>query len=62
MLNITKKIDDSEYPKECLCRLHHTICHTESQEVFDQRYHIYGLVAKDIETTEEDEKGFETTE
>ncbi len=56
------KVDDTLYPKMCLCRLHHTICHGEPQEIFNQRYHVYGIVAKDIEVTEEDEKGFETTE
>ncbi len=49
------KIDDSDYPKEALCRFHHTVCHNESQETFDKRYHIYGIVAKDIEATLEDE-------
>ncbi len=49
------KVDDTLYPKMCLCRLHHTICHGEPQETFNQRYHVFGIVAKNIECDNEEE-------
>ena len=32
----------------CLCRDHHTGCHTEGQSVFDEKYKIYGIVADEM--------------
>lgn len=56
------KIDDSNMRKMSLCRTHHQVYHQIGRERFEAMYHVYGIVAKDIEVTEEDEKGFETTE
>lgn len=55
MGNDRTKIDDTYYPKIALCRRHHGLAHTMSVEQFNTMYHVYGIVAKDIETTMEDE-------
>lgn len=53
------KVDDSEMRKMCLCRTHHQVAHQIGRERFENMYHVYGIIAKDIEATMEDEKGFE---
>lgn len=38
------KVDDSQYRKMCLCRKHHTECHTIGPKAFEEKYHVYGVV------------------
>lgn len=47
MGNDRKKIDDSNYPKICLCRSHHMICHNRGNEAFSKMYHCYGIIYND---------------
>ena len=42
------KVDDSGSRKICLCRTHHTIAHTKGMDRFEQMYHVYGIVIKDV--------------
>lgn len=42
------KVDDSEYRKMCLCRIHHTICHDRGQKRFDDMYHVHGIIFNEI--------------
>lgn len=37
-------VDDSKLRKMCLCREHHTECHTTGQAAFDEKYHCYGII------------------
>lgn len=46
MGNDRNKIDDSNYRKMCLCRLHHTIYHQRGREAFEKMYKVYGIVMK----------------
>ena len=43
-----RKVDDSESRKICLCRTHHTIAHTKGMDRFEQMYHVYGIIIKDV--------------
>lgn len=43
-----RKADDSGSRKICLCRTHHTIAHTKGMDRFEQMYHVYGIVIKDV--------------
>lgn len=43
-----RKVDDSGSRKICLCRTHHTIAHTKGMDRFEQMYHVYGIVIKDV--------------
>lgn len=43
-----RKVDDSGTRKICLCRTHHTIAHTKGMDRFEQMYHVYGIVIKDV--------------
>lgn len=36
--------DDSLHRKICLCRTHHTLCHSMGREVFEDRYKVYGIL------------------
>lgn len=38
------KVDDSEYRKMCLCRVHHSEYHDIGIEDFQEKYHVYGIV------------------
>lgn len=49
MGNDRRKVDDSDYRKICLCRLHHTIAHQKGMPSFEQSYKVYGIVYKDEE-------------
>lgn len=42
------KVDHSKRSLICLCRKHHDLLHTQSEEEFLKKYHIYGLVIKDF--------------
>lgn len=42
-----REVDDSNYKKMCLCREHHTMCHTMGQERFDKMHHVYGIIVKE---------------
>lgn len=48
MGNDRRKIDDSNYKKICLCRLHHTIAHQKGVIEFRKVYKVYGIVVKDL--------------
>lgn len=43
-----KIVDDSRLRKICLCRTHHTIAHAKGMDRFEQMYHVYGIVVKDV--------------
>lgn len=43
-----RKVDDSRSRKICLCRNHHTIAHTKGMGRFEQMYHVYGIIIKDV--------------
>lgn len=43
-----RKVDDSGSRKICLCRTHHTIAHTKGMDRFEQMYHVYGIIIKDV--------------
>lgn len=43
-----KILDDSRLRKICLCRTHHTIAHTKGMDRFEQMYHVYGIIVKDV--------------
>lgn len=43
-----RKVDDSGFRKICLCRTHHTIAHTKGMDRFEQMYHVYGIIIKDV--------------
>ena len=62
MGNDRNKIDDSNYPKIALCRQHHILAHTMNTEQFNSIYHLYGICAKDVEGTDEDENWVENSE
>lgn len=47
MGNDRRKVDDSNYKKICLCRLHHTKAHELGVERFKQMYKVYGIVVKE---------------
>ncbi|MSS64574.1 putative HNHc nuclease [Velocimicrobium porci] len=44
MGNDRKHYDDSKNRKICLCRAHHTECHTIGRDVFEDKYKVYGIV------------------
>ena len=46
MGNDRRKFDDSQNRKICLCRAHHTECHTIGCKVFEKKYKVYGIVIK----------------
>ena len=37
------QVDDSEYKKMALCRIHHTERHTIGEKLFSGKYHVYGI-------------------
>lgn len=39
-----KHYDDSKNRKICLCRTHHTECHTIGRDAFEDKYKVYGIV------------------
>ena len=39
-----RTVDDSDYRKICLCRTHHSEAHQSGMEVFQKKYHIYGVI------------------
>lgn len=43
MGNDRTEIDDSDYRKVCLCRAHHTECHTIGNASFEDKYKVYGI-------------------
>lgn len=43
-----RKVDDSGSRKICLCRNHHTIAHAKGMDRFEQMYHVYGIIIKDV--------------
>ncbi len=43
MGNDRTEIDDSEHRKVCLCRVHHTECHTIGNASFESKYKVYGI-------------------
>lgn len=47
MGNDRTRIDDSDYKKICLCRIHHTIAHQMGVIRFRQTYKVYGIIVKD---------------
>lgn len=49
MGNDRTKIDDSEYRKICLCRMHHTLAHQMGIERFHHTYKVYGIIVKELE-------------
>ena len=48
MGNNRNKIDDSNYKKICLCRVHHTMAHQLGVLRFRDTYKVYGIVVKDL--------------
>ncbi len=50
MGNDRTKVDDSNYKKICLCRLHHTIAHQKGVQAFTEAYKVYGIVVKENES------------
>lgn len=49
MGNDRRTLDDSNYKKICLCRIHHTIAHERGVDSFRKMYKVYGIVVKDEE-------------
>ena len=47
MGNDRKKVDDRNYRKICLCRIHHTIAHQRGMPAFEQMYKVYGIIYND---------------
>lgn len=47
MGNNRNKLDDSYHKKICLCRKHHTECHAIGTIIFNEKYHVYGIIFKD---------------
>lgn len=45
MGNDRTEIDDSKKRKICLCRVHHTECHTIGNGRFEEKYKVYGILA-----------------
>lgn len=44
MGNDRTEIDDSMKRKVCLCRIHHTECHTIGNDEFEKKYKVYGII------------------
>lgn len=44
MGNDRRKVDDSKHKKICLCREHHTLAHALGIILFNEKYHVYGIV------------------
>ena len=42
-----RTVDDSQYRKMCLCRVHHSKWHDLGDERFQKMYKVYGIVIKD---------------
>lgn len=53
------RLDDSEYRKICLCRIHHTEAHTIGMKVFEKKYRVYGIKFKEEKTCDEKEQPVE---
>ena len=47
MGNDRKKYDDSLNRKICLCRMHHSIAHSQGNKRFSENYHVYGIIFKE---------------
>lgn len=47
MGNNRLKINDSNYRKICLCRIHHTIAHQKGMSDFSRAYKVYGIIVKE---------------
>lgn len=47
MGNDRRTVDDSNYRKICLCRIHHTIAHQRGMTEFEKMYKVYGIVIKE---------------
>lgn len=43
MGNDRTKVDDTDYRKICLCRGHHSECHTIGNTAFGRKYKVYGI-------------------
>lgn len=56
MGNDRRRVDDSEYRKICLCRMHHTAAHQMGVPRFRGMYKVYGIVFNDIPDPGETEK------
>ena len=41
------KVDDSNYKKIALCRIHHTEAHVIGKDSFENKYHVYGVTYKE---------------
>lgn len=46
MGNNRRTVDDSQYRKICLCRIHHTEAHKAGMVAFESKYKVYGIVYK----------------
>lgn len=46
MGNDRTEIDDSLKRKICLCRVHHTECHTIGNPEFEKKHKVYGIIIK----------------
>lgn len=46
MGNDRTEIDDSQKRKICLCRVHHTECHTIGNAEFEKKHKVYGIIIK----------------
>ncbi|WP_069649654.1 putative HNHc nuclease [Caloranaerobacter ferrireducens] len=44
MGNDRNKVNDRDYRKMCLCRVHHTEYHTLGAESFYKKYHLHGVI------------------
>lgn len=49
MGNDRRKVDDTDYRKICLCRMHHTIAHQKGVVDFYRDYKVYGIVVKECD-------------
>jgi hypothetical protein len=38
-----REIDDSQSKKMCLCRKHHGEAHNIGNDLFEKKYHVYGI-------------------
>jgi len=46
MGNDRTEVDDSMKRKVCLCRIHHTECHTIGNDEFEKKHKVYGIIIK----------------
>lgn len=60
MGNDRKKVNDSDYRKICLCRVHHTEAHTVGMAEFERMYRVYGIKFKEETKNESGNDGIRT--